>query len=273
MKPPSAKAIRAAATSVAGARSMGIETAASKAAPALLSSAHEWLRAEEDGAQFDARWQIVSEAAAELARALGVKTRSEIAEERAAERRSAAAAMEYSREAARAAEEEAAKRREQQAWKDFRAETAATRGDLRDSRGMRVAIVRNFGESVALRGDLQQVSRTEYPATCVAQDGRVLPRGEWLVSADDDQQFIVAADGVRLALTLGGYPATSATSEWLPSANAGSLYVAGWQAEQVWEDLFKERSEERRQAAKNALQHPPVQSGAMAAAFAALRRQ
>lgn len=40
---PTAKSLRAAATSVAGARSMGIETAASKAAPAMLAEALSWL--------------------------------------------------------------------------------------------------------------------------------------------------------------------------------------------------------------------------------------
>lgn len=67
---PTAKALRTAASSVTGARSMGIETAASKAAPAMLADARAWLRKNEAGAQFERRWQDLKMAARELEAAI-----------------------------------------------------------------------------------------------------------------------------------------------------------------------------------------------------------
>lgn len=67
---PTAKALRAAATSVAGARSMGIETAASKAAPAMLALADAWMAKNAAGSAYERRWQDLDDAAAALREAL-----------------------------------------------------------------------------------------------------------------------------------------------------------------------------------------------------------
>ena len=68
-----AKVLQSAAASVAGARSMGIETAASKAAPALLVAARAWLDKNEPCGPWASRasaWLAVKSAAADLAKAL-----------------------------------------------------------------------------------------------------------------------------------------------------------------------------------------------------------
>ncbi len=67
-----AKTLRAAATSVDGARAMGIETAASKAAPALLAAADAWLKKNEAGAAYERRWQDLDVAASALRAAIAV---------------------------------------------------------------------------------------------------------------------------------------------------------------------------------------------------------
>ena len=77
-----AKVVRAAASSVAGARSMGIETAASRAAPELLARAEAALRAisgradddavSQSGGRLAAQADAMGSAVRELREALGV---------------------------------------------------------------------------------------------------------------------------------------------------------------------------------------------------------
>ncbi len=70
---PTAKDLRAAATSVAGARAIGIETSASKAAPAMLAEAQKWLEKNIAGSAYERRWQDMDAAASQIASALAEK--------------------------------------------------------------------------------------------------------------------------------------------------------------------------------------------------------
>jgi len=73
---PTARALRAAATSVTGARSMGIETSASKAAPAMLAEAIAWLEKNAPCGAWDSRivrWAPIRSAADELSAAIAAE--------------------------------------------------------------------------------------------------------------------------------------------------------------------------------------------------------
>lgn len=275
MKAPSARNIAAAAASVAGARAMGISTAASKAAPALLAEAHAWLRAEIDGAQFERRWQEVSAAAADLAAALGVPS---LNEEMDASRRSTVVADKVAADLAnlRAQEAAQAERAKAAAWQAARERTFAEFGDLRDERGVPVAIVERRVE-ITLRGEYGRNMPgycSQGLASVIADDGRLSDVGTVVVAADRDsvEYAVVATPRGIEAVASRSFEGTSATSQWLPTTLAGRLYGSDMGAEMAFDDAFAARSAERKAAKAASTKPAAAPVGAMASAFAALRR-
>lgn len=282
MKAPTAKDLHAAACSVTGARGMGIETTASRSAPALLAQAEAMLdtliaraaKAEPsapDMAAEAAYGRAAAIAAAyeaaidELRAALGLETRAvqkarAVSADRAEQEKQAAEAaskveQEAAAQAARAAVEWAA---------DFRAalpETARRFGDVFDARGQRVAIITRTrhaeGRMSSLGGWNPGGDVVSQSHTIAAEDGRILEQGEWVVTSDNSERRV---DGSTLALAgVMCVPRSSAVSDWLPVDPAPSLYTSDWEAEGVWADAQAARRAERaaaREAAKTPAPEP-----------------
>jgi hypothetical protein len=223
----SAKEIRAAAASVAGARGMGIETAASKAAPALLERAEAILKAmlaraasmepsATDQAEERRYYAAASAAAAysaaidELRAALGLETRAEIAAREAAARK-------------QAAREAAAAKAAAQVARTAACDAMPTR--VVDARGQRVFIAdaTTYGEGrfSSLGGWQDGGEVLSRRLVMTAEDGRdvtgevvATPEGEFRLQQPESRTFpngaVVWYDGKLVPVE------TTATSDWLP---------------------------------------------------------
>lgn len=254
------KALRAAATSVAGARGMGIETSASKAAPAMLEEAHAWLRAESDGSQFSSKWQALHDAAWVLAVELGVcpdPFGPQVQEEE---------------EASSFADQDAANAEEWQAsnqailWEEAHQRTKNQHGEFVDYRGVPVAQMVVRGESYGIMPGIQQ----EHVAF-VAKDGRTVSQ-EWITTLEG-REYWVTSSGTISAMLLG--VEGSHSSEWLPGEAPAVLSSSRSEmgVPMDWEDAFKAQAAEK--AAMKAARHSQTTNApvsAMQAAFAALRK-
>ena len=176
-----AKEVRAAASSVAGARGMGIETAASKAAPELLARAEAALRAlsgraddeavSQSGGRLAAQADALESAVRELREALGV----------AAE------------ECANPVEEPPVEPQPEEGGIQINFELAleATRGtyseSLFDMNGRRVAMVvvrREYEGRMSSLGGWNSGGSAPEIILFVAEDGRELAEGERISGAD-----------------------------------------------------------------------------------------
>lgn len=100
----------------------------------------------------------------------------------------------------------------------------------------------------------------------IAEDGRVLPCQEWVSSPKGE--FVVTLNGLAGA-GVHGTPETSATNQWLPTVTPARR--SEMRVEMDLSDAFASRAAEKKARAERA-QKTEAPAGAMAAAFAALRR-
>ena len=280
-----AKEVRAAAASVRGARSMGIETAASKAAPDLLARAEAALAAMFSraagmepsapdqaseaayGAAF-AKADALESAVAELRDALGIPAPAAPVVEQAP-------AVELVEEAASAAAESAAAAEELrlQRWDAAVQESPV----MFAADGQRLAMVQTraarYGESrFSSLGGWNAGGELLAEAECELQtrSGRAVQRGERYVVLRRDGDAIDAVDYIdgRPAGAYGMTPRYAATSEWLPDGAADPLsdyglvrnprYAGDWDCAQAWADAQEARRVERA-AAREAAKAPAPQ--------------
>lgn len=259
-----AKTIRAAAASVAGARNMGITTAASEAAPALLERAEAVLSAMIDRAAgmepsapdeaderryYAAAGQTAAYMAAvdELRAALGLETHAAtLAVEKAANAESARAAREQreadetAREEVDHAEREAAEKAQFSA--DFAAalpNTVLRFGECYDQFGRRVALIVKIryaeGRMSSLGGWNAGGDECGRSEMMVSETGRIIENGEWVSTRDNYER---QAQGNYLAMAgCNCVAATSAGSDWLPGYPAAK-YNSDWDCQSHFDDAF-----------------------------------
>lgn len=273
------KQIRAAAASVVGARSMGIETAASKVAPVLLAQAEavlETLIARAAGVEPSApdmpgeaaygraagMASAFADAIDELRSALGLETRAEQQQRAAAARR--AEQQQREAEATHSAEQEAAEHAALAAaewvaeFEDALPETIRRFGECVDARGLRVAMITRVRYAEGRMSSLggwnpggEVIGRSHVIA---AEDGRILEQGEWVAVRDGGERRV---EGATLALAgVMCVPPVSAVGDWLPAERTPVLYTSDWHAESVWADAQAARRAER--AAAREAAHTPA---------------
>lgn len=142
-------------------------------------------------------------------------------------------AREEAEEAAYQARREAAYRAErreqlQSEWVAGRRETERRFGDLRDARGVRVAVVER---RVEYGGRMSSLGGWSSGGTATSQ-------GEW--RAEDHQPVmlpLVCADNSRERTVHGDF-SSSARSDWLPGVLSGDPYGGDAYASTVWSDLL-----------------------------------
>lgn len=221
-----AKEVRAAAASVAGARSMGIETAASRAAPELLARAEAALRAisgraddeamSQSGGRLAAQADALESAVRELRDALGV----------AAEEPETPAA---GSQAEHQPEEAGVEVDFEPAWE----ETCRKYGECYDFAGRRVAIFiftgYDEGRMSSLGGWNAGGSVVGQSWVAATEDGRELDEGERVSVRGSSVERELRSGRLDMAGVMG-VAQTSATSEWLPvGAAAAPIVVFGGQ--------------------------------------------
>ena len=255
-----AKEIRAAAASVAGARGMGIETAASLAAPELLARAEAALRAisgraddeamSQSGSRLAAQADALESAVRELREALGV----------AAE------------ECAKPAAESPAEPQPEEAGVEVEFEPAweancRMYGECYDQNGRRVAMFvfrREYDGRMSSLGGWNPGGSAPETVMFVAEDGRELDEGERVSVRETSAERELQRGRLNLAGVMG-VPKTSATSEWVPPGAAlprgpweshpAPIYRGDWDASAAWEEAFADRRA-RRAAEKAAAKAP-----------------
>ena len=256
-----AKEVRAAASSVAGARGMGIETDASRAAPELLARAEAALRAisgraddeamSHSGGRLAAQADALESAVRELRDALGV----------AAEEPETPAA---GSQAEHQPEEAGVEVDFEPAWE----ETCRKYGECYDFAGRRVAIFiftgYDEGRMSSLGGWNAGGSVVGQSWVAATEDGRELDEGERVSVRETSAERELQRGRLNLAGVMF-VPKTSATSEWHPagtpaplemwSANAAPLYRSDWDCAAAWDEAFEERRT-RRAAEKEAAKAP-----------------
>ena len=255
-----AKEIRAAAASVAGARGMGIETAASRAAPELLARAEAALRAisgraddeavSQSGGRLAAQADALESAVRELREALGVAAEecAKPAAESPAEPQPEEAGVEVDFEPA---------------WE----ETCRMYGECYDQNGRRVAMFvfrHEYDGRMSSLGGWNPGGSAPETVIFAAEDGRELADGERVSVRETSAERELQRGRLYLAGVIF-IPKTSATSEWHPagtpaplemwSANAAPLYRSDWDCAAAWDEAFEERRT-RRAAEKEAAKAP-----------------
>lgn len=260
-----AKEVRAAASSVAGARGMGIETDASRAAPELLARAEAALRAisgraddeamSQSGGRLAAQADALESAIRELRDALGVA-----AEESATS--AAGSPVEPQ------PEESGVEVDFEPAWE----ETCRKYGECYDFAGRRVAIFiftrHDEGRMSSLGGWNAGGSVVGQSWVAATEDGRELDEGERVSVRGSSVERQLRGGRLDLAGVMG-VAQTSATSEWLPHGAAEApivvfggagvspnpIYQGDWDCTAAWEAAFEDRRA-RRAAAKEAAKAP-----------------
>ena len=258
-----AKEIRAAASSVAGARGMGIETAASKAAPELLARAEAALRSmsahadneavSQSGSRLAAQADALESAIRELRDALGV----------AAEEPETPAA---GSQAEHQPEEAGVEVDFEPAWE----ETCRKYGECYDFAGRRVAIFiftrYDEGRMSSLGGWNAGGSVVGQSWVAATEDGRELDEGERVSVRGSSVERELRSGRLDMAGVMG-VAQTSATSEWLPvgaaaapivvfggqGASPNPAYQGDWDCASAWDAAEREASE--RGAAKSPMEH------------------
>ena len=259
-----AKEVRTAAASVAGARGMGIETAASKAAPELLARAEAALRAMSGRADNEAISQSAGRVAAqadalesairELRDALGVAAEeSAPADGSQAEPKPEEAGVEVDFEPA---------------WE----ETCRKYGECYDFAGRRVAIFiftrYDEGRMSSLGGWNAGGSVIGQSWVAATEDGRELEEGERVSVRGSSVERQLRGGRLDMAGVMG-VAQTSATSEWLPldaakapivvfggaGMSKSPAYQGDWDCSNIWEAAFEDRRA-RRAAAREAAKTP-----------------
>lgn len=276
-----ARDLLAAAASVEGSRSLGIETEASRRAPALLAAAEAAINgfdADEPSApsqHAEARYasavrQIAALAAAadELRAALGMPLLQQ-------QRRNQARGSE-SAPAAPAAETDVTG--DERFAADFAAALPDTDrrygGPLFDQHGQRVARVERaqYAEwrTSSLTGEFSGGDEYGRHAVHVSAAGRELAPREWVSGADGERQLV----GDKLMMAgMNGVAMSSASSDWLPCTRPAAVYRSDYEAAQAWDAAFTARREARA-ADKSATSESSVvaTSGGAFASLAALMR-
>ena len=258
-----AKEVRAAAASVAGARGMGIETAASKAAPELLARAEAALRSmsahadneavSQSGSRLAAQADALESAIRELRDALGV----------AAEEPETPAA---GSQAEHQPEEAGVEVDFEPAWE----ETCRKYGECYDFAGRRVAIFiftgYDEGRMSSLGGWNAGGSVVGQSWVAATEDGRELDEGERVSVRGSSVERELRSGRLDMAGVMG-VAQTSATSEWLPvgaaaapivvfggqEASPNPAYQGDWDCASAWDAAEREASE--RGAAKSPMEH------------------
>lgn len=257
------KEVRAAAASVAGARGMGIETAASKAAPELLARAEAALRSmsahadneavSQSGSRLAAQADALESAIRELRDALGV----------AAEEPETPAA---GSQAEHQPEEAGVEVDFEPAWE----ETCRKYGECYDFAGRRVAIFiftsYDEGRMSSLGGWNAGGSVVGQSWVAATEDGRELDEGERVSVRGSSVERELRSGRLDMAGVMG-VAQTSATSEWLPvgaaaapivvfggqEASPNPAYQGDWDCASAWDAAEREASE--RGAAKSPMEH------------------
>ena len=258
-----AKEVRAAASSVAGARGMGIETAASLAAPGLLARAEAALRAisgraddeamSQSGGRLAAQADALESAIRELREALGV------AED-------VPAIAEIQPPVEQQPEEGGVEVDFEPAWE----ETCRKYGECYDFAGRRVAIFiftsYDEGRMSSLGGWNAGGSVVGQSWVAATEDGRELDEGERVSVRGSSVERELRSGRLDMAGVMG-VAQTSATSEWLPvgaaaapivvfggqGASPNPAYQGDWDCASAWDAAEREASE--RGAAKSPMEH------------------
>lgn len=255
-----AKEVRAAAASVAGARGMGIETAASKAAPELLARAEAVLRAisgraddeavSQSGGRLAAQADALESAVRELREALGV------AED-------VPAIAEIQPPAEPQPEETGVPVDFEPAWE------AACRmyGECYSQHGQRVAMFvfrHEYDGRMSSLGGWNPGGSAPETVMFVTEDGGGLCENERVSVRETSAERVLQRGRLNLAGVMC-IPKTSATSEWVPPGAAlprgpweshpAPIYRGDWDASAAWEEAFADRRA-RRAAAKEAAKAP-----------------
>ena len=258
-----AKEVRAAAASVAGARGMGIETAASRAAPELLARAEAALRSmsahadneavSQSGSRLAAQADALESAIRELRDALGV----------AAEEPETPAA---GSQAEHQPEEAGVEVDFEPAWE----ETCRKYGECYDFAGRRVAIFiftgYDEGRMSSLGGWNAGGSVVGQSWVAATEDGRELDEGERVSVRGSSVERELRSGRLDMAGVMG-VAQTSAASEWLPvgaaaapivvfggqEASPNPAYQGDWDCASAWDAAEREASE--RGAAKSPMEH------------------
>lgn len=268
-----AKEVRAAAASVAGARGMGIETAASKAAPELLARAEAVLRAisgraddaamSQSGGRLAAQADALESAVRELRDALGVS--AEAPEIAASEP-----------PVGPQPEEGGVQVDFEPAW-----EVACRMyGECYDEHGQRVGmfVFRNeYDGRMSSLGGWNPGGPAPETVMFVAEDGRRLCENERVSVRETSAERELRSGRLDMAGVMG-VAQTSATSEWLPVGAAAApivvfgqetspnpAYQGDWDCASAWDAAFADRRA-RRAAAKEAAKAPadPVREWTLA---------
>ena len=263
-----AKTIRAAATSVAGARGMGIVTAASDAAPDLLERAEAVLSSmlaraagmepsspnQDDERRYYAAASMADAylaAVDDLRAALGLETHADRQARERADRNAAARAARDLREeedAEKVAAESVARADSEKARfaNDFAAawpKTVRRFGKCYDRDGQRVALIVHVRYSEGRMSSLggwnpggDECGRSE---ELVSETGRALEGGEWVSVRDGGLRQV---HGTSLSLAgVNCVPFTPATSDWLPSNPQPPVYRNDWDCQCAWDAAFEDR--------------------------------
>ena len=265
-----AKEVRAAAASVAGARGMGIETAASRAAPELLARAEAALRSlsgraddaamSQSGGRLAAQADALESAVRELRDALGVsaETPEIAASEPPAEPQPEETGVPVGFEPA---------------WEA----NCRMYGECYDQHGRRVAmfVFRNeYDGRMSSLGGWNSGGPAPETVMFVAENGRRLCENERVSVRETSAERELQRGRLNLAGVMG-VPKTSATSEWIPAGAAvpqgpweshpAPIYRGDWDASAAWEEAFADRRA-RRAAAKEAAKAPadPVREWTLA---------
>ena len=255
-----AKVVRAAASCVAGARSMGIETAASRAAPELLARAEAALRAisgraddeamSQSGGRLAAQADALESAVRELRDALGVS--AEAPEIAASEP-----------PVGPQPEEGGVPVGFEMAW----GANCRMYGECYDQHGRRVAMLvfrREYDGRMSSLGGWNPGGPTPETVMFVAEDGRSVCENERVSVRETSAERELQRGRLNLAGVMG-VPKTSATSEWIPAGAAlprgpweshpTPQYLGDWDAAKAWDDAFEDRRA-RRAAEKAAAKAP-----------------
>ena len=245
-----AKEVRAAASSVAGARGMGIETDASRAAPELLTRAEAALRAisgraddeamSQSGGRLAAQADALESAIRELRDALGV------AEE-------VPAITETDPPVEPQPEEAGVPAGFDLAWEANR----RTYGECYDQHGRRVAMFvfrSEYDGRMSSLGGWNPGGPAPETVMFVAEDGRRLCENERVSVRETSSERELQRGRLNLAGVMG-VPKTSATSEWIPAGAAvpqgpweshpAPMYRGDWDASAAWEEAFECRRARR----------------------------
>lgn len=271
-----AKEVRTAAASVAGARGMGIETAASRAAPELLARAEAAMRAmsaradneamSQSGGRLAAQADALESAIRELRDALGV----------AAEESATHAA---GSQAEPQPEEDGIEVDFEPAWE----ETCRKYGECYDFAGRRVAIFiftrYDEGRMSSLGGWNAGGSVAGQSWVAATEDGRELEEGERVSVRGSSVERELRGGRLDMAGVMG-VAQTSATSEWLPAGAAAApivvfggqeaspspAYQGDWDCASAWDAA-------EREAAKAPVEHPREWTLADLAALSGKRKR